>query len=723
MEPFTIHCDTCAARLKVRHAAMINQVLACPKCGSMVRVVPPADWKLDDETVPAVPIVKVNHPEAKKEDNAASSDFSNFDDIDDVIANESKPAATKTKTKKAQKKPAAPTIPEPPRKSRKTAKPATPESKPIINANGAPASETPILPDQNWTSGESKQRQKLILAIVAGAGILLLTIGGITAFVVNSGKSQTAQKSPDDGNSEVVDEKPDDQNTDPDNKGVSEESTTPDNNTDTDQADTDNNPTTDSTDNDPDKTPENPNSTEPENPDKIETPLVEGNPNTSDTPLVENPNKQDDWQDPLANLDGNDQVQDPLLGSSLDSATKISTRVGELNDLLSTSGMSLNSIRDVADSNRTLNFGTSKYFIEPPLEPQIRILQSLDNVLGGMTYEDIRLDRFLNDISSLTGAPISLHIESLRAAGIDWNAEVDMVNEGVKMGEAIDNAIAPLNLKKEVFPDAKQVVLVADGWDQLVEQNFQLHKLADNTPEGQANLVRKIRGMFSDKAWTDQTVIKFENKLLFVKQVPQVQHQIGRLLEKLKAVQILNSDANDVLAKELLQTEWSMSEAARKTNMTFSPTPDVTLGRFVQGLENQAQVRILIDWNSLSQMGWWPSTMVPGEFNEPTLQDSLRQLTRSMGCTYRALDEKTFEIISINEANNRPELQVYPAKKILDGVLTPELLLDTLRQTFQRDSHLVKVGYDSDSQSIIVVAPQSIQVQFEAVVDRIREGS
>lgn len=44
MELFAIHCATCNARLKVRELAAIGQILACPKCGSMVQVAPPPGW-------------------------------------------------------------------------------------------------------------------------------------------------------------------------------------------------------------------------------------------------------------------------------------------------------------------------------------------------------------------------------------------------------------------------------------------------------------------------------------------------------------------------------------------------------------------------------------------------------------------------------------------------------------------------------------------------------
>lgn len=44
MQPFRIICETCRSRLKIRSADVIGEIHACPKCGSMVQIVPPAGW-------------------------------------------------------------------------------------------------------------------------------------------------------------------------------------------------------------------------------------------------------------------------------------------------------------------------------------------------------------------------------------------------------------------------------------------------------------------------------------------------------------------------------------------------------------------------------------------------------------------------------------------------------------------------------------------------------
>ncbi len=44
MEAFHVTCETCHARLKIRSESVIGQIHACPKCESMVHIVPPPGW-------------------------------------------------------------------------------------------------------------------------------------------------------------------------------------------------------------------------------------------------------------------------------------------------------------------------------------------------------------------------------------------------------------------------------------------------------------------------------------------------------------------------------------------------------------------------------------------------------------------------------------------------------------------------------------------------------
>jgi hypothetical protein len=42
MQPFKITCVTCRAGLTVKNESLVGQIIACPRCGSMVQVIAPA---------------------------------------------------------------------------------------------------------------------------------------------------------------------------------------------------------------------------------------------------------------------------------------------------------------------------------------------------------------------------------------------------------------------------------------------------------------------------------------------------------------------------------------------------------------------------------------------------------------------------------------------------------------------------------------------------------
>jgi len=63
VELFTIECTTCRARLKVNDDSVLGEILACPKCGSMVQVVPPLGWsKSVTATVAPADLIKPAAP-------------------------------------------------------------------------------------------------------------------------------------------------------------------------------------------------------------------------------------------------------------------------------------------------------------------------------------------------------------------------------------------------------------------------------------------------------------------------------------------------------------------------------------------------------------------------------------------------------------------------------------------------------------------------------------
>jgi hypothetical protein len=59
VEPFRVTCETCRARLKVRDESAIGEIHACPKCGSMVQIVPPQGWSAAEAPVATAAVLAI----------------------------------------------------------------------------------------------------------------------------------------------------------------------------------------------------------------------------------------------------------------------------------------------------------------------------------------------------------------------------------------------------------------------------------------------------------------------------------------------------------------------------------------------------------------------------------------------------------------------------------------------------------------------------------------
>ena len=718
MEPFNIICKTCAARLKVRKKSLVGQTLGCPKCGAMVKVQAPEGWLVEPDEDSKI---------AADSNSGSQFESGNFDDIESLIQREqNKPSQVSSLP--------APTTPQPTKRPQKRASELPTAD---LNQPGVEHLDEPLLPNQSWASSESKKRQKLVMILAASLAGLLLIGTAIAAIVTNanSNNEEVADKAPlveDETDSQIDSDVSDPAKADgSDDPGTENESV----NTDVEsQTNTNDPPVGQSVDPSVEQPTEIPTPKQGGSSTDNSTDIPEGNPEETDpdteTPLVpkvndpEDPKDPQQKEDPLFDLGLEDNQPstfvDPILGDPLGVDT-IATRMGELNSLLAENGATLGEIGSIAKASQDMELvGIPKYFMEkPPTTKPVNITLYLGNDIAGIQYQGgASLLDFSRDMGTLIGAPVSLHVESLQAAGRALNPQLDFKRTDLELSQAIDVVLAEVGLIK-VQTDFGLVVL-AKGWNVPTQKRFATHRMADTSPEGLASFVRRVRGMFADEAWTEKTAIEFKGDELVVTQQPQVSAQIKFFLEKLIAAQALKADPNDEAAKQTLQTRWASSKSAREAKIEFRPGPARTITRFLMDIERQADVRILVDWNSLARQGWTPKTLVPGQFEEPTVGDSLAQLARGLGVTYRAVGEKTFELLTFQEAADRPELQIYPANEIVKDTFKSSDLMEILRSTVRVDPKLIQISYDEDIEGVVVIAPQSVQRQFEAVMNRLR---
>lgn len=770
---FSITCRTCAAKLKVKNSATIGQRLACPKCGEMVEVLPPPGWTAPPESEVA--------DSASADQSFAAGDF---EDIDQLIGGKS-PVASSSSAAKAKsstsassqqtKGPAARSQPangvgKPSREVEKnpsvkpvrerppgelpaaTAVPISFPEKPLLQPRSDKFDLTqpreylpdPNLPPPDWTkSGNSKARAILVssLLLVGFLGVIAAIVALLNRSDADKSNKQVAQAksaapvaeppAKQDPPKESVSPQPAEASTEEtkqpapsatSQKGVHSadsgdakkgEGEQPSESTKSEQS----KKTNDSESSDKQR----------EMPNEEEKPQEKPATGSSD-PL---PSREERPVSPLApdsspinNLPGESTGVKPDGGGAPtpNGPTTLTDRLGKLSQLLSGPGTSLTELGDLAQSERTDRMvGLPRYLISQTT-PESPTGDPWSVPVAEVVYKEVPLHLFISEFSVLTGVPISIDGLALAQRGIPIDTPISVELENTSTGEILGTVLQKLKLER-VNLSGVEVILPA-GSQVTGDYRFPLPKIKDPSPEKFQAMSDSLMKLVEPVSWsldTGKRKLSAEGGELVVANTSTTAAQIGEFLGKLEAATQFLANPADADAAERLRSRAVRSQVGLQKALQLEPTLDLPLEEFLQRVYQQSGVAISVDWAALSAAGWSNRSTVPGDFQAATVEQLLKELARSLSATWIAIDERTFQLTSYQEATRRGMLEVYPLQGL---AIEPQPLMDILNQTLSgqlRENPAVQFLYVPEINALVVSAPQPLQRQFEAIVNRLRQ--
>ncbi|MEE2826028.1 MAG: hypothetical protein VYE64_05325 [Planctomycetota bacterium] len=704
MEPFTILCETCAARLKVTQPQAIGQKLACPKCNSMVLVVPP-----EEVQIPA--------------DLMAETDSGfDFDDIEKILQESPAESAQPNRTEnKARQKPTNGGAPNAPAPGNVPASMA-PSNKPTMEtAEAAPA------PGESWTSEATKARQKWLLAAATAVGCLVLVAAVIGMMIGNAETrpkpvAQATEPPPEVGLSRETSSSPAEEGVpledpQPAKKGADPSSETA-------PSSPMNDPASQGT---PNEDPNEAYQGLAENADKPgqETPSPAlPTVSTEEPPSVEKENpvgSEMGQEDKTERPNGLDSLLIGMNKGKDDSV--LNSNLGELSNLLEKKGTSILEINDLAAVIRNSEMiGLPRYHFDKPAPFDPGNLARLQDPCAGVQYEGISTLVALREISLITGVPFQWNLEAIGSQKIDRAAPINFKLVDKNFIEVVQAMLEPLGLG--VTFDGTQIPLIEPiRQADLVERPYELPQLDDPDGEKISRFIASIQQLIDPASWQSEenpaTIQRKENQLL-IQQTPENHERIRNYLGKIQAG--LQMAAGQEGLERRFANRW---DAAReKTSQPFESRfqSPVTLGAMLNRFQQVSQVNVVVDWESVLTTGWTPQTIVPAKVEEKSVDEAIRQLVRTMGLTSRYIDANTIEITTFQSAANSRELEVYSCHEILNGNMTPEALMQALEGALNfnvNQLNNVRVIYEPECQCVIALAPQLVQRQIQAILDRL----
>ena len=689
MEPFSITCHSCAARLKVARPELIDQTLACPKCGSMINVQHPTGWK--------PPI-----PESKGSLSALSSVVSgnDFDQIEDLLPKPGQKVRISPSTGAKTTGTPTPQQPDKPRFQN-----PVPPTNAGPNQTGNPAQDQPILPGQQWSNPSTQQRKKLMLMIGSAVATVLLVAIAITTIVRLGGETS-----------------------DPDNDQIAAgDSTEP-------SDDLSTPPTTDSsTTSDPATEPEKQNGGG----------FLEDTPTTPQLPIEQNTNSD---SAPPINPDGPrfsrpdidiNSSQSPVIDNPpaikpdipiAGGANTVPSESKNLQDLLLERGILVGELADVATLLRSYEDSSRpKFSVQPVKTKNANFQRLLELPIRKLDAPNgITLARAARTISQLSGVPIAVDVRQLSLKGLPANPTLELALKDETALSAAEKIAELAGAKATVVGEGIFISLPAD--QQKANFKLKFPNVGDLNDEEKQRFLDSIQALIAPAAWNHPTApatLRFEGDTIELNSSTAVHHHIKMLIERMNAAVELAADPKNENAISAVTSHWAASEPLRKQPTRWSVGPDLTLASFLDRIERLHGLTVMVDWSPVRAAGWTPLVQVPGELVEKEVGEAIRQLSKAMNLRVIGIDSKTLLLTTPQTAYQSLDLEVYPLLAGWVDQTKPEeieqLIFTALGQQVQ-DS-FVRIAFEPKCRGLIVVAPQPIQHQVEKLIERLSQAN
>lgn len=721
MELFAIQCTTCQSRLKVRNATIIGDIVACPKCGSMVLVEAPEGWS--DEQAAPEPVMAANENEA-----APPS-----------------PAATKTKRKQkgnsqpktnGAKKPSKPPVDSsrfestpPPKPSSFTAGPpagadadfdpsgdTVDGSRPNINRQdlqptpSANESAPPALPQNDaakpqWNpTGNSPVKQ---IALAVGAGVLGLALAVGMFVVLLRGFSSSP----------------------PNPVALGDDST---------EATTDNDPNADAS-----VLPSADASDPPVEPadsvapvDAPETTDGDNPPVTSDDgeEVVDPPTADDGGDPPVEPADGEEPVdpptdppedETPFGDGSEDAAEPVDPTVDPL----------LNRFADLIDASPTKDTDVEEPATEDPeaidsIEDEVRMArpptitikakERLADPIAAIEFPAAPLLEFVHFMADYSNTPITIDPYALveSRASLDSALSVDLRNATV--ADVVNAAFEPYDMHI-VAREKDALLTLRSPADKFTKKTFPINDLAP-APADKTKLLAMITDLVEPGSWQaggGKGEIRLVDDSLLVQNRPDLQVRTLLLLEKLRVARKLEPQSR--YAPESLnstpRTQQIEKLFAKPLTINFGYGERLT--KVLQRIHAETGLWVLVDWESVSSEGWNHLAEVEFIAQDEPVGDALFRLATNMDVAVRIINQSTVQLVSQKALQQQHEVEFYNVGELLKD--SPETLTARIQKELG-DGWFRPVGkgamfFDEPSKTLIVSLPQPQHVDLRNVLN------
>jgi hypothetical protein len=328
--------------------------------------------------------------------------------------------------------------------------------------------------------------------------------------------------------------------------------------------------------------------------------------------------------------------------------------------------------------------------------------------LGGMP-----LVQFIETLSNISGTSITLDPVALELAAVSQQTTVSLDAQDTTLEKALRNVLAPQRLGFVVEGDHIRVALKKP--EDRREVDYEVKDLAvDNDASALAQLIEKFVAPATWKSAGGTGTIQVKGTTLSVEQSDLVRRQVIIFCERLRLVRGL--PIRSKYPRELLSIDPPYQKLAAKLNQptTFTFLPWTHFSDVVHQLRDMMGVSIVVDWSSLEETQLNPSSPIACSTNNRSWQEALDGVLEPLGLAWWAVNGDTIQITSLGAMEKTDRLEFYSLPKKLrkqnssDSALIQVIEKDLAAGMKHGKDGNARLDFDAPSGRLIVLASPSV---------------
>jgi DNA-directed RNA polymerase subunit RPC12/RpoP len=372
----------------------------------------------------------------------------------------------------------------------------------------------------------------------------------------------------------------------------------------------------------------------------------------------------------------------------------------------------------------------SRPVLPRPQQRRVDVTARLADPLPAIDVSGVPLADFLHFVQDLSTIPVTLEPDALWFARTTAASPVNTKGQNLSVGDALAGGLKPLGLEYIIVDGQLTIGLIEPS--PLPKIQYPVKDLARGDEQRAAELGEWMQSLVQPQSWGEGlgslTVAK---DTIATQQRREVHAELLSMFEKLRVARSQKPISRYDRANFALETRLARAKAKLDTPITLNFSQPALLTKIVSRLEDVAQVKILIDWQSLASVGWNPDGESSLLAENLPLTDALTKLLDPMELTWRAVDAGTIQILGPQAAMARLDLEFYPLPAPLSASATAdngESLLARLRtalgeEMFRESGGRCDLRYDAESKHLLASLPQSGQKKLATTLAELAAGA